>query len=651
MLTNSSPAANDFCLLPEAVGEAWSTLVSSRFVNASLLRDEIASSWQRSLSYALDPLAIALPPHADCPEAPGRQAMLVSAAKAHMRQLFEFLRGKGYIVMLFSADGHIISLLGDKDMISVAGALNINTGADYSERLIGTTAPGICLVRRMPVQVYKQEHYSRWSQEWCSSAAPIFNARHDLLGAINAANTDIRRHPAEILNLVQLAANGIGAEFSCRYLRKEYRKVSSHLGAVADCASDPLIIFDKTDTIIHINRNAQQILGGNAHKFVGRPAHDLIANYAAVKEGLNAGREWAELHFSELSQAGALDAQLKALRTDSHETLGIVGILQKQQKSMRTPVPVRYGFRDFIFSSKPVARLIEDARHVADTEHTILIQGESGTGKEVLSQAIHQSSSRRNKPFVVINCAALPRELIQSELFGYESGSFTGAEKGGKAGKFELADGGTIFLDEIGDMPLEAQANLLRVLQEKKIVRIGGVRPREINVRVIAATNRELLQDVAAGRFRSDLFYRLCVINLRIPPLRDRREEIWTLMEYFVDKASGGNANLHKIRFSKQAKAALNAYAWPGNVRELENAVICFLAKMRDGIVTLNELPPQVTSAKEETPLKPVDDLRAAERRTIEKVMLECSGHISNAAKLLGTSRSTLYRKLKIYRL
>ncbi len=649
MPPNSPPAANDVCLLPAAVEEAWSTLVSSRFVNPSLLRNEIACSWQRSLSYALDPLTAAPPPHAVCLKALERHATLVAAAKPHMQQLFEFLQGKNYIVMLFSAEGHIINSFGDKDMISIAEALNIHPGADHSERLIGTTAPGISLVRRIPIQVYKQEHYSLWSQEWCSSAAPIFNGRHDLLGAINVANIDIRRHPAEILNLVQLAADGIGAEFSCRYLQKEHKKLASYLSTVADSVSDSLIIFDKTDEIIHINKNAQQILGANAHKFIGRPAHDLIANYTAAKEGLNAGREWAELHFFASSQVVTLDARLKALRADSLEAPGIVGILQKQQKSTRAPVPVRYGFRDFVFSSKPVARLIEDARHVADTEHTILIQGESGTGKEVLSQAIHRSSSRRNKPFVVINCAALPKELIQSELFGYESGSFTGAEKGGKAGKFELADGGTIFLDEIGDMPLEAQANLLRVLQEKKIVRIGGVRPREINVRVIAATNRELLQDVAAGRFRSDLFYRLCVINLRIPPLRDRREEIWTLMEYFVDKASGGHADLHKIRFSKPAKAALKAYAWPGNVRELENAVICFLAKMRDGTVTLNELPPQVSSAKEKTSSNPADDLRAVERRTIEQAMLECSGHISNAARLLGTSRSTLYRKLKQY--
>lgn len=646
-MPKNPPVVDNVCLLPAAIEEAWNKLVSTKSVEGSLLRGEIASSWRRSLSYALDPLSIA-PPRTVCTDILERYSTLVAVARPHMQWLFEFLQGKNYIVMLFSAEGYILSLFGDKNMSSIAESCNIYPGTDNSEKLIGTTAPGISLIRGIAIQVRKQEHYSQWSQEWCCSAAPIFSSRHELLGTINIANVDMYTHPAEILSLVQLAAEGIGTEYSYRCLQKNYRKLASYFNSIADSASDALVIFDKNDNVIHINKNAQQLLGDNAQKFVGQAAHDLITNYARIKNDLNAERQWAELHFAASSPATTCDAQLKMLRTDPLEPLGIINIRKKQQKSVTAGKQALYGFQDFVFSSRAVAQLIEDAIHVADTDHTILIQGESGTGKEVLSQAIHRGSSRRNKPFVPINCAALPKELIQSELFGYESGSFTGASKGGKAGKFELADGGTIFLDEIGDMPLETQANLLRVLQEKKIVRIGGLRQIDVNVRVIAATNRELLQDVKAGRFRSDLFYRLCVISLWIPPLRERREDLWKLMEHFVNKISGGHVGLHEITFSKRARAALTAYAWPGNARELENAVICFLVKMRDRTVTLHDLPPQIFSEKEAL-AGSVDDLRTAERRAIEKVLLECSGHISNAAKLLGTSRSTLYRKLKGY--
>lgn len=647
-MSKNLPVVDNVCLLPAVIEEAWSTLVSTGSVESSLLRHEIASSWQRSLSHSLDPLSVTPPPLVTCSEVLEPHRMLVAVAKPHMHRLFEFLQGKDYIVMLLSVEGYILSLFGDKRMSNIAEALNVYPGTDNSEKFIGTTAPGISLMRGIAIQVYKQEHYSRWPQEWCCSSAPIFNNRRELLGAINVANTDIYKHPAEILNLVELAAEGIGAEYSYRYIQRDYQKLTSYFNTVADSTSDALMVFDQNDTIIHINKHAQQLLGGNAQRFVGQTAHRLIANYTSAKNGLNAGKQWAELRCTASARTITLDAQLKMLQADALEPLGILGILKKQQKPVETGEQIHYGFQDFIFSSESVARLIDDANHVADTDHTILILGESGTGKEVLAQALHRSSSRRDKPFVAINCAALPTELIQSELFGYEGGSFTGASKGGKAGKFELADGGTIFLDEIGDMPLEAQANLLRVLQEKKIVRIGGVRQKEVNVRIIAATNRELLRDVEAGRFRSDLFYRLCVINLHIPPLRERREDIWTLVAHFVDKISGGRLSFHEISFSKQARTAIQTYAWPGNVRELENATICFLAKMRDGIVTLNELPPQIF-AKKGPAGEAVDELRVTERRTIEKALLECAGHISNAAKLLGTSRSTLYRKLKKY--
>lgn len=377
----------------------------------------------------------------------------------------------------------------------------------------------------------------------------------------------------------------------------------------------------------------------------------MISNYSSVKCGLKAGRHLTELHFfSGSPQTVTVEAHLKTPKGDGSEPQGLIGILKKIEGGSQTRV-TRYGFQDFVHQSQSMLSVLQDAQRMAATQHTILIQGESGTGKEVLAQAIHHASPRRDKPFIEINCAALPRELILSELFGYESGSFTGANKAGKPGKFEDAAGGSIFLDEIGDMPLEAQATLLRVLQEKRVVRVGGSRARQLDVRVIAATNRNLLKEVEAGRFRSDLYYRLSVINLFIPPLRERRADIWPLVENAVEKNCDFGRNFEEISFDRQAKAALLAYDWPGNVRELENTVIHFLAQMRHNTVTINDLPSSLFKHPDTGSPDVSSDLDSVERRTIQATLEKCRGNRAYTAKLLGISRTTLYRKLKIYNL
>lgn len=307
-----------------------------------------------------------------------------------------------------------------------------------------------------------------------------------------------------------------------------------------------------------------------------------------------------------------------------------------------------YSFDDLIFHNKKMAGLIQSAKHISFKDTTILIQGESGTGKEILAQAIHNYGNRRNKAFVAVNCAALPKELIQSELFGYEEGTFTGAKKGGKAGKFELANGGTIFLDEIGDMPLAVQANLLRVLQEKNVVRVGGGHTIPLDVRVIAATNRDLLQDVEAGCFRRDLFYRLSVITLSIPSLRERKDDLEILIQHFMKKHAGLSAA--DITISPQVKKFLAIYDWPGNIRELENTVIYFLHYMSGNTVTVNHLPARFQNSAKVIPEK-FDMLNEVEKQTVVEVFRNCGYNISLAASVLGITRATLYRKLKKFQI
>ena len=302
--------------------------------------------------------------------------------------------------------------------------------------------------------------------------------------------------------------------------------------------------------------------------------------------------------------------------------------------------------------SRPVRELVEMVETVAPTEATVLITGESGTGKELVARAIQSASLRKDKPFVTINCAALAENLLESELFGHEKGAFTGADRR-REGRFVQADKGTLFLDEIGEMPLSLQAKLLRVLQQGEVQRVGSDEPLTVDVRVIAATNRVLADEVAAGRFREDLFYRLNVIGLEVPPLRARQEDIPLLAAAFLERHAAANRKSLK-GFTPQAMDAMLRYSWPGNVRELENAVERAVVLLFGSYVTERELPQAVTDAyttEAAAPDVPTEagTLEDMERAFILRTLQESGDNKSEAAKRLGISRKTLHNKLKAY--
>ncbi len=263
-------------------------------------------------------------------------------------------------------------------------------------------------------------------------------------------------------------------------------------------------------------------------------------------------------------------------------------LLRNENIRLKAELENNYKIKNVVAVNKQMKKILKDVKKLADTDVTVLLRGESGTGKEVLARAIHFNSKRKNKPFIAINCAALPESLIESELFGYEKGAFTGASSL-KKGKFELADGGTIFLDEIGDMPLELQAKLLRVLQEREITRLGGAKPVKVDVRIIAATNRNLEQMVAEGKFREDLYYRLSVVTIYIPPLRDRKEDIPLLAEHILNKLSERHGR--KISISSEAISVLMQCDWPGNVRQLENCLERAVIFSEDNVLRPEDFP------------------------------------------------------------
>jgi two-component system response regulator AtoC len=365
----------------------------------------------------------------------------------------------------------------------------------------------------------------------------------------------------------------------------------------------------------------------------------------------------------EAIKAGAFDYITKPF--DQSELSAVIAKASKAHESARRSVRPDIKARAAIIGESPqiqdVYKIIDK---VADTPSTVLITGESGTGKELIATALHGASSRRDKPFIKINCAAIPHNLIESELFGYERGAFTGAVTS-KPGRFELADGGTLFLDEIGEIPVEMQVKLLRALQEGEFERVGGIKTTRVDVRLIAATNRDLQAEIEAGRFRKDLYYRLAVVPIGLPALRERRTDIPMLTRYFVEKY---NRRLNKKieGIADDAMSVLQSYAWPGNIRELENLIERVLLFADGPFITAKDLPEPVRQGSSPQPgspaspsaveaptgeagLKDIIRMKSAEleKDLITKALEETNGNVTRAAKLLQISRKSLQTKMK----
>jgi len=362
----------------------------------------------------------------------------------------------------------------------------------------------------------------------------------------------------------------------------------------------------------------------------------IITAYGSIPTAITAVRE------------GAYDYIQKPFCPERTEIL-IAKLLERQQLieenlSLHQKLEERYRFENIIAKSPRMQQVIEAIKVVAASNATVLITGETGTGKELVARAIHSRSQRRGKPFIAVSCAALPETLLESELFGHEKGAFTGAYAQ-KKGKFEIANRGTLFLDEIGEMSANIQVHLLRVLEEKEFTRVGGNEPIKVDVRVISATNRDMKEAVAKGQFREDLYYRLNVVNIELPPLRERREDIPLLTQHFLKKFALEN-NKEIAGFSPEATDFLLRYDWPGNVRELENAIERAVILARKPIIEIDDLPQQTLASR---PIPVGKNLRQVEKNHIINVLAQTKGNYTEAAKVLGISRMTLYNKAKTY--
>lgn len=620
---------------------AWNKFLITKEIDDNLVRKEIALSWMRCFSKNISPYIINKQKITNNKTNSIFQQELTSIASKHIDNLYNSLRGKEFIIFLTDENGAISRIIGERKMLIHAEALSLTVGENISEEFIGTTSSGISIKRKIPFQVFMFENYCQVFHSLCCTSSPIINENGTLTGSICVGSKNFHDHDKQLLGHLQSITNSITLEFKYKRTINSSNRSKIFLNSVLNYNTDPIIIFNDQNKIEIYNNSASSIITN-----IGIPSFEKAID-TKINKILSKNNNTSNTILFKINDGKYIhdfDATIIKIKDNNANTLGSIARLSKQNTAIDSLVNCRYTFDDFVHQSQLASVLISQAKKISTTDFNVLIEGESGTGKELISQSIHNYSNRNKCPFIAINCANLPKDLIQSELFGYDEGSFTGANRNGKKGKFELADGGTLFLDEIGDMPMDAQASILRVLQENCITRVGSARSIPINVRVIAATNKNLLKEIKFGNFRQDLYFRLSVTKLHIPPLRNRINDINILIRRF--------ANKHNLQFKtktlEEILAFINSefenYDWPGNVRELENIIICFI----------NDLPHDTTNAdnNEENNLNTeiINDyisMKSHEYKIINDTLIKNNNNLSKSAKELKIGRSTLYRKLK----
>jgi len=441
----------------------------------------------------------------------------------------------------------------------------------------------------------------------------------------------------------------------------EKREPERFFNIILNSVADGVFTTDGDGRITFFNKAAEEITAFSSEEAIGRYCFevfraDICQSRCALKEALRTEREIINVPVTILNKDGKkipISISAAVLRDEKGEVIGGVETFRDLSalEELKKELSEKYTFGDIVSKNHFIHEIFNILPNVAESDSTVLIQGASGTGKELFAKAIHNVSHRKNKPFIKVNCGALPDTLLESELFGYEKGAFTDAKKD-KPGRFALANGGTIFLDEVGDMSPALQVKLLRVLQEKEYEPLGSISPKKTDVRIIAATNKDLLKLVQEERFREDLFYRLNVVKIDLPPLSHRREDVPLLINAFVQKF---NAKMEKqiSGLSERVLRLLLNYDYPGNVRELENIIEHAFVLCTGDRIDLNCLPKEITAREVEIgtslPVKGEAPLKQAEAEVIEKTLKKYGGNRIQAAKELAIGRTTLWRKIKKY--
>lgn len=579
---------------------------------------------------------------------------LIEIARPFMEILYNFLSGSGFSLYFTEKNGVVLTIIGDEDIIEDQTKMGIIEGADMSEKSAGTNGIGTAIAENSSLKISGEQHFIKVFHVWTCSSAVIHSEDGTIIGCLNLTGRRQLAHP-HTLGLVVAAVKSIENHLKVEKTQKELVKTYQYLNKIMNSLNLGIFAVDTEGLIKAINKSACMMLHMKEEEIINRHVDTVFDNWKYILEQLRNGQSYEDEEIVYSHKKKRFNINVYPIKDKNSNITGMVGIFKDIQNvynlvNKYISRTAKYTFDDIIGESEAIQRLKEQIKSISNSPSTVLIQGESGTGKELIAQSIHNNSNRRNKSFVAINCGAIPKSLIESELFGYEEGAFTGAKRGGCPGKFELANGGTLFLDEIGEMPLDMQVNLLRVLQEGCVIRLGGNKYINVDVRIIAATNKNLKKEVENGTFREDLYYRLSVIPIYVSPLRERTKDIEILIEHFLKiKATKLGKPIPEIR--KNIYEKLLNYNWPGNVRELENCIENIVNL--DGNIsfgfenkTIKRELNYCNNIKLEYDMCSLEEL---EKKAISICINQCEGNISKACRILGINRSTMYAKMKKY--
>lgn len=634
--------------------------------NNPYITPEVAESWIRSREYGIDPYhekEHMVPEPKQIRALLKANKLLLQTAIPFIRKFMSLLTISNYLMLLTDSTGVVLFITGDRNEVKSVKNENYGIGTlSCREELTGTTATSLSILHKRPVQLVGPNNYLIERENNIASSAPVLNSNNEVIATLGiiqslGALSQPENTRAHSLGWISSMANAIANQMELKQKNEQLETAYQTLDATLSVIEEGFITLDDHGMISNINKEGFRIFGFNQ----GDDFHHHYTKYFGYEPNIeNVIRTGSAVHDVEVSISNDFMEKKYIMSIEpisNYEKTRFNGAVIRLTRSSRIDrlvghrggTKASYTFTDIKGNSEPLMRSINMAKQISKTDANILLIGESGTGKELFAQAIHNTYCP-DGPFIAVNCASMPRTLIESELFGYEGGTFTGAEKKGRPGKFELANGGTIFLDEIGDMPIEIQPVLLRVLEEKQVMRLGGSKYIPVNVRIIAATNKNLFDMIHTSQFREDLYFRLAVFKITIPPLRERNADILVLANYFVETTCN-KIGMKQPLLAKDTLHVLIDYSWPGNARQLENAMVYAIHMCNGDTITPKDLPDEITSLdnKQLIGRKSLVSLAELEKDAIEMTMDSTNNDTSKAAKILGIGRTTLYRKLKEY--
>jgi transcriptional regulator of acetoin/glycerol metabolism len=637
------------------------------------IRPAIFKSWQRSKQAGVSPFEVnnTILSADKLERTLKKNQLLITVAHPYFTKLFPLLRGSNFVIALTDNEGYVIDLVGLEGKIEQrAKKSSLMIGCRRSEDAAGTCGIGTCINLEGPVQIWGAEHYIKPHHDYVCSAAPIKDEDGALIGTIDVIgpSDEVTVHT---LAMACAAADGIEKEIKMRNAYKEIEIANAKLLSTLQSLSQGILMLDNSGFITQSNNSAKELLKLAGKQLTGANIRELLDLSTSTFDIFSLTRNVSHRELTVTNILGMrlnLSISASLIKDYAGNKISTVLIVEERRQfnKMATKASgftARYNFDQITGESDSIREIKQLGMLAAHSDSNVLILGESGTGKDLLAQSIHNASLRAKAPFIAINCGSLPRSLVESELFGYEPGAFTGASKDGYPGKFELADGGTIFLDEIGDMPLEIQVMLLRVIQTREIIRIGGKVTKNIDVRIIAATNVNLAELIESKRFRKDLYYRLNVLTFHMPALRQRKEDLQILLNMFIENYNR-KMGLNVTGFTPTALSYIMEYDWPGNIRELENMVERAMNLATSDSLSERELGQEILSNSHFDTnyiFKISDGAYASpqvhksltvpdnEAASIREVLSSARGNVTKASTLAGIPKRTLYRRIERY--